>query len=167
MPLNPDQTTWTMMSFSHISDIISLPDNSSILQLNSRRSQPVIQALFNEPLSHSFIAICIQEPYVNPFTKIPPSHKGWTLVVPDVPEPSEASRPRVCIYVNNQFSPLLTPVTSNSRDVAICRIRTAKVDVVAINVYNQPGTFDGFTDFTRNDELFNTVNAPCTYSNYY
>lgn len=166
------------------SDAASLPNTAAVLQLNCRRSHNVTYSLFNDPNNFNFLIISIQEPPVNAHTNLPSMHKGWHLVTSQPVDTQESSRPRSCIYINTRSNPIIQPIHSSSRDLAACTVQIKGLELLVINVYNQPATFLGFeamdsllrllpspilllpTLITTDSNLHSAVWNPTTYTHH-
>lgn len=123
-----------------------VPNTVAVLQLNCRRSPNILLSLFKDENIANFLFIILQEPPVNPHTNCPKEQQGWHLISHQPANRLEESRPRSCIYINRQFNPTIQPIDTQSRDVSACTVQLNKFEMLPVNVYNQPGTFKGFTD---------------------
>lgn len=56
-------------------------DTAAILQLNCRRSPPVLHSLFNDQNTTNFLILSLQEPPVNTYTNLLMKAKGGTLLL--------------------------------------------------------------------------------------
>lgn len=128
---------------------LKIPNTTAILQLNCRRSHSTLNSLFNDTNVSNFIFIAVQEPPINSHTSKPPEHSGWYLIVTQPPDNTEPSRPRLCLYVNSALDADVRPITSASRDVSACVVKIQDLDLLLVNVYNQPRTFKGFEAMGR------------------
>lgn len=129
---------------AHPTDTVKIPNTAAVLQLNCRWSHTVMYSLFNDPNVFNFLFIALQEPPVNPHTSLTSPHAGWHLVVCQPLDTQEASRPQSCLYVNTRSSPEIWPTYHPSRDVLACTVKIKTTEMLVINVYNPPATFDGF-----------------------
>ena len=122
----------------------TLPDTVAVLQLNCCRSHNITSSLFNDPHVFNFLAVALQEPPVKAHTNLPSQHKGSHLIVHHPSSVKDKSRPRSCLYVNTRTNPVIQPLHSNSRDLSACTIQVQGLEILLVNVYNQPRTFTGF-----------------------
>lgn len=162
----------------------TLPDTVAVLQLNCCRSHNITSSLFNDPHVFNFLAVALQEPPVKAHTNLPSQHKGWHLIVHHPSSVKDKSRPRSCLYVNTRTNPVIQPLHSNSRDLSACTIQVQGLEILLVNVYNQPLTFPGFdamekllrnlsnpilllpTIFVADSNLHSPIWTPSTYANH-
>lgn len=135
----------------HPQEVIKITHTAAILQLNCRRAPSVMNSLINDENTTNFSFLAIQEPPINPRTNSPFEHSGWLLVVTTPGDMLEASRPRSCIYINSQANINIQPIHSTSRDISGYTARIQDLEMLLLNVYNQPATLDGFEAM---DKLF-------------
>lgn len=138
-------------------EALKIPNTTAVLQLNCRRSHSVINLLFNDPDITNFLFISVQEPPVNSHTNKPPEQSGWHLIIHHPLDNSEPSRPRSCIYVSSTLEADVRPITSLSRDVSACVVKIQDLELLLLDVYNQPRTFEGFEAM---DRLLRTLPPP-------
>lgn len=129
---------------AHPIEKAKIPNIAAVRQLNFRRSHSVTHSLFNDPNSFNFIFIALQEPPINPHTNLPNEQKGWYLISYHPPQTTEDHRPRSCIHVNTSQNPAIQPIHSKSRDLSACSVKLKGLEILLINIYNQPRTFLGF-----------------------
>lgn len=103
---------------------LSNPQDSTIrsLQLNTHRSHAVLTALFNDPLTHSFHFLLIQEPPVTWYSHKAVTDPYWHAIEPltdhDLAREDDA-RIKSIIYVNTNLPSFsFSPVLTNSFNIA-------------------------------------------------
>lgn len=129
---------------THPIELTQVPNTAAVLQLNCRRSPPVLLSLFNDENINNFLCLALQEPPINTHTNRPHEQSGWLLVCHQPTSLQEDSRSRSCIYINQRLKPTVQPIDSRSRDVTACTVKIGNLETLLVNVYNQPGTFEGF-----------------------
>lgn len=122
------------------------PSHTSImiLQLNTHRSEAVLQNLLQTQTHH---VLLIQEPWIRKYNLLPVSHPSWHLVMPMGHNPTSLDdRAKSCIYITKQFptktftalptnSALLTAIDIDDSDTNL-RLRV-------LSWYNPPSDFGG------------------------
>lgn len=137
-------------------DKLNIDDSVGVLQLNCKHSKYVTHSLFNSSLSSLFLVISVQEPYVNPIDNLPLNHPNWTLVCPTPRSVKEEDRPRACLYIRQDLSPIINPIFSPSRKLAASSVTIKGFTVLVASVYNPQKTlecFEALTDVIRTAPL--------------
>lgn len=149
-----------------------------LLQQNCARSPTVLNTILNDHEAAKASILCLQEPSVNPFTKLPSTHASYSLHLPAC---DNRDRARACIYTKKTAIPpeCITLLPSPSPDIVIIRLDQNDGPPIAIvNVYVDPNQhtalpllrrvlehplLDGCAllllgDFNLHDPLWNPVN---------
>lgn len=111
----------------------------SFMQLNCHVSKEITLTLLNHP--HTAPFMILQEPWVNPFTLLPPAHADWHLFAGYEHHPSNwRDRHKSCIYVRKYIpSEALIQLPTNSKHLVSLQIQTlANHSLTLVNVYNPP-----------------------------
>src|ERR1700694_738136 len=111
--------------------------NIAILQCNLHKNQQRTHSILNDPTSHKYTMLILQEQYWSKYTESSLIHHAWTLIesrrLPNKP-------PRSAIYINNRkldsnsFHIIDIPIN----DVTAVAIKTSNSEKpsLIINIYN-------------------------------
>lgn len=136
-------------------------DVLSFMQLNCYVSKEITLTLLNH--SHTTSIIILQEPWVNPFTLLPPAHADWHLFAGYEHRPSDwKDRHKSCIYVRKSIpSEALIRLPTNSKHLLSLQLRTsANCSLTLVNVYNPPRTNEGLKDLSHWLDKHNDRSTP-------
>src|SRR5579859_4029445 len=111
--------------------------NITILQCNFHKNQQRTHSILNDPTTHDYTMLLLQEQYWSKYTESSLMHHAWTLIesyrIPNKP-------PRSAIYINNRklnsdsFHIINMPINEVTA-VAIKTSNSEKPSLI-INVYN-------------------------------
>lgn len=119
-------------------------DSLNILQLNTRRSNAVVQSLLNDPLTLSFHFLLVQEPYIYPHSNLPVTHSAWTPFYPDTTTFPPAASPedttiKSMIYVNKHVpTTSLATMPTLSNCITSIQYTLARHTFTVVSAYAPP-----------------------------
>jgi hypothetical protein len=110
--------------------------NLRILQLNTMKSRPVMEALINDQKTNDIDILLIQEPPVTAFaTHV--NHSRWRCYQPTCS--NDTARKRSLMYIHHRIpTSTIRQIPCNSPDVAAMRVSINETQILIFSVYIPP-----------------------------
>lgn len=126
-----------------------LPSFFSFLQLNCHISKEIMLSLLHHP-SHDSILLW-QEPWVNPYTLLPPTHPNWHMLTSyNHITTNWRGRHKCCVYIHKSVpSEAMLHLPGSSKHLLGVTLQGADKNFTIVNVYNPPGTNAGLKDLEQ------------------
>lgn len=120
------------------------PNEIPFLQLNCHVLKEITLTLLHH--SPTPPILLLQEPWVNPFTLLPPSHADWHLITSYLHKLANwRDRHKCCIYIHKAFpSEAIAQLPGGSKHIIGVQIQTKDQKTInLVNIYNPPKTNTG------------------------